>query len=236
MHFYRRWQPVKALSFDLDDTLYDNGPAIVNAEQWLLEHLKSEYLACAMLDKARWLEHKRVLLRKHPELCHDVSACREQLLLQLLHQGGMALAPAQAIARDLLRQFLIKRSMVNVSEQTHQLLRGLAERYPLFVITNGNLDLQQAGLSHYFSAVYKAGGGYRMKPCGDMFMALLRQQGLAPQDVLHIGDHPITDVQGARLHGFRAAWLNDRQQSSHCLTQLPDVELAHLTELTDLLL
>ena len=38
MHFYRRWQPVAAISFDLDDTLYDNGPAIVRAEQWMLGH------------------------------------------------------------------------------------------------------------------------------------------------------------------------------------------------------
>ena len=49
MHFYRRWQPVAAISFDLDDTLYDTGPAIERAEQWMLAHLRSEYLATAML-------------------------------------------------------------------------------------------------------------------------------------------------------------------------------------------
>ena len=61
MQFYRRWQPVAAISFDLDDTLYDNGPAIARAEQWMLSHLRSEYLATAMLDKPRWLELKRNL-------------------------------------------------------------------------------------------------------------------------------------------------------------------------------
>ena len=45
--------------FDLDDTLYDNGPAIARAEQWMLDHLRSEYLATAMLDKPRWLALKR---------------------------------------------------------------------------------------------------------------------------------------------------------------------------------
>ncbi len=66
MHFYRRWQPVAAISFDLDDTLYDNGPAIVRAEQWMLSHLRSEYLATAMLDKPRWLELKRSVLNSSP--------------------------------------------------------------------------------------------------------------------------------------------------------------------------
>ena len=36
--------------------------------------------------------------------------------------------------------------------------------------------------------------------------------GLAPGRILHVGDHPETDVLGAGLHGFRAAWLNDRGQ------------------------
>ena len=74
MHFYRRWQPVAAISFDLDDTLYDNGPAIVRAEQWMLSHLRSEYLATAMLDKPRWLELKRSVLNGAPELRHRPSA------------------------------------------------------------------------------------------------------------------------------------------------------------------
>ena len=78
MQFYRRWQPVAAISFDLDDTLYDNGPAIARAEQWMLDHLRSEYLATAMLDKPRWLALKRQLLLDHPALSHDVSLARQR--------------------------------------------------------------------------------------------------------------------------------------------------------------
>ena len=41
---------------------------------------------------------------------------------------------------------------------------------------------------------------------------------------------------GARLHGFRAAWLNESGQSWQSLSLLPDVELGQLQDLATLLL
>ena len=41
---------------------------------------------------------------------------------------------------------------------------------------------------------------------------------------------------GARLHGFKAAWLNERDQPWRELQLLPDVELTALGELAELLL
>ncbi len=38
---------------------------------------------------------------------------------------------------------MFQKAKIEVSESTHRLLARLAERYPLVVITNGNLDLAQ---------------------------------------------------------------------------------------------
>ncbi|MBP4041672.1 HAD-IA family hydrolase [Aeromonas sp. SrichE-2G] len=236
MQFYRRWQPVAAITFDLDDTLYDNGPAIARAEQWMLSHLRSEYLATAMLDKPRWLALKRQLLLSRPELRDDVSLARLHGIREALVQGGMAPSQAALEAETVFAGFLAERSKIEVSDETHALLAQLAGRYPLAVITNGNLDLVQAGLADYFTLVCKAGAGARMKPAPDMFMQVQAALGLAPGRILHVGDHPETDVLGARLHGFRAAWLNERGQSWQSLSLLPDVELGALHELAGLLL
>lgn len=236
MQFYRRWQPVAAISFDLDDTLYDNGLAIVRAEQWMLTHLRSEYLATAMLDKPRWLALKRSLLLAHPELCQDVSLARRHCIREAMVQGGMAAGMASHEAERVFAGFLVERSKIEVSAATHDLLARLAGRYPLVVITNGNLDLAQAGLSDYFTLVCKAGVGARMKPAPDMFAQAQAALGLPADRILHVGDHPETDVLGALLHGFKAAWLNDRQQPWRQLQLLPDVELCALGELAELLL
>ena len=236
MQFYRRRQPVAAISFDLDDTLYDNGPAIARAEQWMLSHLRSEYLATAMLDKPRWLELKRNLLLARPELGQDVSLARQHGIREAMVQGGMTVSLAEQEAERVFAGFLAERSKIAVSESTHRLLTRLAERFPLAVITNGNLDLEQAGLADYFTLVCKAGAGARMKPAPDMFVQVQQALGLAPGQILHVGDHPETDVLGARLHGFKAAWLNERRLPWQSLRLLPDVELATLDELAGLLL
>ncbi|MCZ4263190.1 HAD hydrolase-like protein, partial [Limimaricola sp. G21655-S1] len=90
--------------------------------------------------------------------------------------------------------FLAERSKIEVSESTHQLLARLAERYPLVVITNGNLDLAQAGLDRYFTLVCKAGAGARMKPASDMFEQTRSTLKLPAGRILHVGAHPETDV------------------------------------------
>ncbi|MGL4717262.1 MAG: HAD-IA family hydrolase [Aeromonas sp.] len=236
MHFYRRWQPVAAISFDLDDTLYDNGPAIVRAEQWMLDHLRSEYLATAMLDQARWQALKLSVLQATPVLHHDVSLARQQTIRAAMMAGGMAGDEASRAAAQVFAAFLAERSKIKVSEATHQLLARLAERYPLVVITNGNLDLAQAGLDRYFTLVCKAGAGARMKPAPDMFEQARRALKLPAQQILHVGDHPQTDVLGAKLHGFRAAWLNEGASQWPSLQLLPDVEINGLQELAELLL
>ena len=146
MHFYRRWQPVAAISFDLDDTLYDNGPAIVRAEQWMLSHLRNEYLATAMLDKPRWLDLKRAVLMARPELRHDVSLARLQTIRTAMVAGGMADQQASREAEQVFTAFLAERSKIEVSESTHQLLARLAERYPLVVITKDKMNLAQSAL------------------------------------------------------------------------------------------
>lgn len=236
MHFYRRWQPVAAISFDLDDTLYDNGPIIERAERWMLNHLRSEYLATAMLDQQHWLALKRSVLGSAPALRHDVSLARQQTICAAMVAGGMGQARAEREAERVFAAFLVERSKIEVSESTHQLLARLAERYPLVVITNGNLDLARAGLDRYFTLTCKAGAGARMKPAPDMFEQTRSALKLPAQRILHVGDHPEADVLGACLHGFRAAWLNERQQPWQQLQLLPDVELRGLDELAELLL
>ncbi|MBZ6072719.1 HAD-IA family hydrolase [Aeromonas schubertii] len=234
MRFYRRWQPVEAITFDLDDTLYDNRPTMARAEAWMVDYMRSQYLETAMLDGERWRDIKRGLLAREPALAHDVSLCRRRQLQVGLELGGMAPDPARREAEQVFTLFTALRSEVEVSDETHALLTRLARRYPLVAITNGNLDLEWAGLAHYFRHVHQAGNGRRMKPFPDLFELALGDLGLPASRVLHVGDHPVTDLLGARRHGLRTAWLNDRGLPRPA--QLPDVEIGHLSELADLLL
>lgn len=99
--------------------------------------------------------------------------------------------------------FLAERSKIEVSQATHALLARLAERYPLAVITNGNLDLVQAGLADYFTLVCKAGAGARMKPAPDMFVQVQQALGSPRPDTPRGGSSRdgCAGGQVARLQG-----------------------------------
>ena len=43
MQFFRRWQPPKIISFDLDDTLYDNVPVMQTAEHSVQQYIVDKF-------------------------------------------------------------------------------------------------------------------------------------------------------------------------------------------------
>ena len=48
------------------------------------------------------------------------------------------------------------------------------------------------------------------KPHPDMFHAALEQAGVAPAQMVHVGDNPEHDIQGAKAVGMRTVWMNAR--------------------------
>ena len=235
MEFFRRLGAVRAISFDLDDTLYDNRPVIEHAEQWMVAHMRDRYLETAMYDRSWWHRLKLELQRQQPALVDDVSLCRRVLLQRGLMEGGMAEAMARQEAESVFAQFLEVRSQIAVPDTTRRILSALAQKYPLVVITNGNVLLERLGLEGQFQHVLKAGGGFRMKPAPDLFTDMARRLQLAPQQILHVGDDVTTDVAGAVHNGYRSAWLNDVGQEWRTLRILPDVMFTRLEQLLTLL-
>ena len=235
MEFFRRLGAVRAISFDLDDTLYDNRPVIEHAEQWMVAHMRDRYLETAMYDRSWWHRLKLELQRQQPALVDDVSLCRRVLLQRGLMEGGMAEAMARQEAESVFAQFLEVRSQIAVPDTTRRILSALAQKDPLVVITNGNVLLERLGLEGQFQHVLKAGGGFRMKPAPDLFTDMARRLQLAPQQILHVGDDVTTDVAGAVHNGYRSAWLNDVGQEWRSLRILPGVMLTPLGQLLTLL-
>lgn len=226
MQFYRRWQPPVALSFDLDDTLYDNHPNIRRANQWM-----DDILADELGQRVNWELYKARVLQHNPMLIHDVTECRRAWLCLGLKEQGIP--SPETRADELLDDFIAIRSDFSVPEQSHRLLERLAKQFPLVAVTNGNVDVQAIGIADYFTHVFYAGGPYRQKPYPDLFEAAAAALNLQACQIAHIGDDPITDVYGALCHGYQAIWLKEQQASM--TVNLPHVALDDLLELPDLL-
>jgi FMN phosphatase YigB (HAD superfamily) len=95
-----------------------------------------------------------------------------------------------------------------------------------------------AGWDVYLRAVVVSQRVGWIKPHPEIFAAALGFLGEhEPSRVLHVGDDWVADVVGAKLAGWRAAYLHDRPSDSPLPSSArdgtvePDVELAVLTEL-----
>jgi putative hydrolase of the HAD superfamily len=238
MKFYRRIAPIKAMTFDLDDTLYDNYPVIVRMERELLSWLQQTHPAVAHMEKLDWLNVKRRVLLQDPDLKSDVTLCRLVQLKQGFLEVGYDDKQAQSAAEEGLQVALDWRSRFEVPQQSLDVLTQLGEKIPLVAITNGNVDLDKVGLTAYFQSVLKAGPDGLAKPAGDMFVKAQQILGLPAENILHVGDHIVTDVHGAKLAGFAACWFNDVNKNVVQYPRartLPDMEIHNLQPLLTLI-
>ncbi|WOT04867.1 HAD-IA family hydrolase [Shewanella youngdeokensis] len=241
MKIYIRPQLIRAISFDLDDTLYDNRPIIRHAEAATQQFLHQHYPKSKQWQLNHWHQFKRALLTRSPALKHDTSLARSVMLEQGLMALGYTATQAQSGAKAVLDEFILHRSQFTVSPAVIELLQSLKQHYRLIGITNGNVDHQRIGLGDVLEFVLHPGLAAKQKPAKDMFVQASQQLGLPLENILHVGDSATSDVDGARRAGCQAVWLNPGfgvtlPATSAC--HLPTIEindihaLAALNELT----
>ncbi|WP_213993001.1 5-amino-6-(5-phospho-D-ribitylamino)uracil phosphatase YigB [Sodalis sp. dw_96] len=238
MRFYRPLRSLRALTFDLDDTLYDNRPVIARTERESLLFLQNYHPALKTLDAAYYRRIRAELRQREPDIYHDVTQWRRRALELALRRQGLSDAEAGVGADAAMAEFANWRSNIDVPDITHQTLRALGARWPLVAITNGNASPEACGLGGYFAFVLRAGPDGRAKPFRDMYHLAAEKLGLPPQSILHVGDDLAADITGAVQCGMQACWINDRGGNflqAPDARLLPHMEISRLESLTALL-
>lgn len=121
-----------------------------------------------------------------------------------------------------------------MADGVHQLLARLQGRYVLGVLTNGNADVRRLGLGQYFDFILCAEELGVGKPDPHPFREALRRGGVAAGQALHVGDHPLDDMTGARQAGLRSVWFNPDDRPWPGGAE-PDARIRRLDELPGLL-
>ena len=97
-----------------------------------------------------------------------------------------------------------------------QMLRTLSRRFTLAIISDtgfasgraqDRLLEKDAARTFFASTIYSMDVGHA-KPRAEIFEAATTELGIAPADIVHIGDNERTDVKGALAAGFRAIRLD----------------------------
>ncbi|WOJ97862.1 HAD-IA family hydrolase [Congregibacter brevis] len=200
---------IKVITFDLDNTLWDVEPALLRAEeaqrQWFLTHRPG--LMEDISHEDLWDLKKRVW-KAHPELAHNVTAMRLRFLQEFQLAAGIDEDSAIEGAEQAFAAFLHERQRVELYSSALGVLEGLAERFRLGALTNGNADVYKTDAGEYFDFAFLAEDIGASKPAPDMFHAALNTTGVQAKEILHVGDNPDHDILGALRVGMHTIWLN----------------------------
>jgi putative hydrolase of the HAD superfamily len=130
--------------------------------------------------------------------------------------------------------YFAARNRVELYPDSLPALERIGARWPLVSLTNGNADLQRIGLHTHFAHHVCARDSGVAKPDPRIFLAAAERLGVAPAQILHVGDDPVMDMVGARDAGLRTAWINrDGLPWPGELGAPPELDLRDMTALAD---
>lgn len=223
---------IRAITLDLDDTLWPIWPTIDRAEvelqQWLAKY--APRTAAAFTDPHQRIQLRELAQSRLPHMHHDLSALREEMIRLGLEQSG----EDPSHARAGFEVFFAARNAVTLFDDALAGLSRLALRYPVLAVSNGNADIHRIGIGQYFVGSVSARDVGVGKPDPRIFHAASKALGLEPEQILHVGDDAHLDVVGALGCGMQTVWIN---RSDHLWTHEsnPHAEAATMLELCDLL-
>lgn len=225
-------QQIRALTFDLDDTLWPVLPVITAAEQraydWLVENFPA---VTARYDQNRLRDLRVQVATSHPELAHDMTRLRARSLHIAFSDAGLSGAGVDAA----MNVFLEARNAVQPYPDCEPGLERLAQHFPLVAISNGNADISRTPMARFFSNAISAADAGCAKPDARIFKMATERLELAAGQVLHIGDHPEQDILGARNAGMKTMWMcRNNEEWPHQLK--PDYSVSNLDQAVELLL
>jgi 2-haloalkanoic acid dehalogenase type II len=221
---------IRAVTLDLDDTLWPFAPIGARIEQKMHDWLEEHSPATARQFPVEAMRQLRgQVFADHPQLLHDLSALRRLTLEQALRESGADMA----LLDPAFEVFHAERNKVECYPDAIEALERIAARVPVAALTNGNADLARCGLDQHFVFQLGAREHGAAKPEASIFHAACTRLGLPPRQVLHVGDHALMDVAGAAGAGLRACWLNRENAAWPLQHPQPDLEFTTLTALAD---
>lgn len=227
--------PIRAITLDLDDTLWPFAPIAVRIERVLDDWLRAHSPATAAMFPAAGMRALRErVFAENPHLVHDLSALRRMTLEQALRASGGDLALLDAA----YEVFYATRNQVECYPDSLDALARIAARVPVAALSNGNADLARIGIARHFAFCLHSREHGAAKPAASIFLAACARLGCAPDEVLHVGDHVEMDVAGAARAGLRSCWIN--RADEHGVRRewrheeiIPDLHFDTLTALAD---
>jgi 2-haloalkanoic acid dehalogenase type II len=223
---------IRAICFDLDNTLWDIEPVLARAERILADWLEARYPRIPQrFPPAGVLEVRAQLLREQPHQAHDFTFLRRETLARLAAAAGYE----RDVGYEAFATWHAARNQCAPFADVLPALQQLRARYRLATLSNGNADLARIGLAHHFEISLHAAALGCAKPDPRAYEALAAALTMRPEEILFVGDEPQADVAGPRAAGMKTVWVNRAGRDWPTGLAPPDHVIDDLHELVALL-
>ena len=161
---------IKAVTFDLDDTLWPLYDVIMQSHKlsndWLINKFpQMEAILFTEQERSMWSK----LIKEEPALANRLSELRKKVITALLVENDVEEKEAIECSEKAFDIFLEERHKVTYFDGVLEVLEDLGKEYTLGVLTNGNASIETLGIDHLFDFYLNAEMVNDSKPGAKMF-------------------------------------------------------------------
>jgi putative hydrolase of the HAD superfamily len=202
---------IRAVLFDLDNTLFDHQASATAGLAEFLKHLGAEHSEDLTLS---WFEIEQASYDRFLRREITFHEQRRERLRWFLPFARVAVPESDRMLDELFRIYLSNyQDAWTAFPDAFSALLGLREdRVPVSVVTNGNDDQQRAkikkiGLEPLVDRIFTSELTGHAKPAPEAFLGPCKDLKVSPAQTLYVGDNYTVDIEGARNAGLQAVHL-----------------------------
>lgn len=216
---------MKAVIFDLDGTLLDRNASV------------NKFISVQYSRLTKHLNHipQQDYIERFIELdCHG-QVWKDKVYQALVTEFSIEGVSWQSLLEDYEMQFQFYCIPFRFITEILSELKG--QGYILGIISNGRNQFQSRtidglGIREYFDAVLISESEQVRKPQAEIFQRAMNRLGTTPSDSVFIGDHPETDIAGAKSAMMKTIW---KRNSSWMEAKQANAVIDELNEIPSIL-
>lgn len=225
-------EEIKAVLFDLDDTLINSKKAEYNA----ICEFKTIYAELNEFENNDFAKlWNKVTLETYEKYLNGDITFEELRILRmkrLFNNYHIDISYEDATEKFSIYQNLYEKNWI-LFDDAIEVLEYLNNKYRLVIVSNGDGKQQRrkiayTGLNKFFSDIVISSEVGYSKPEKEIFEIACKITGLQPQNCIMIGDKYKVDIEGSLNAGIQGIWVNRKKEQLNYEYQIE--ELKELTK------